>query len=145
MATKQPKLLDVVKKFKDDAQELAKSTHGQVKELIVNTSNEIAKLAVNAPQIKKLVSKAEAEQAKYEKIFKDLQEKALDLYRDKAEKHVSDIKKKIDGYKKQAEKIYKDTVSKATGEKKTKSKVKPKARRAKRVRAEQIESESSEL
>ncbi len=129
MSTKQTKLLDVVKQFKDEAQELVKKTQTQVQSLIVKTTNDIAKLAVNNPQIKKVVARVEAEQKKYEKIFTDLQDKALDLYKQKAEKTVSEIKNKIEGYKKQAEKLYKETTSKkAPSKKSTSSKAKSKSK-----------------
>ena len=112
MAAKQTRLLDVLKQFKDEAQKLAKKTQTQVQELVVKTTNDVAKLAVNNPQIKNIVSRLESEQKKYEKVFMDLQDKALKLYKDRAESTVSDIKEKIEGYRKQAEKIYKDATKK---------------------------------
>jgi putative sterol carrier protein len=112
MAAKQVKLLDVVRQFKDEAQELVKKTQSQVQELVVKTTNDIGKLAVNNPQIKNVVKRLEAEQKRYEKVFMDLQNRALKLYKDKAEMTVSDIKNKIEGYKKQAEKIYKEATKK---------------------------------
>ncbi len=112
MAAKQTRLLDVLKQFKDEAQKLAKRTQSQVQELVVKTTNDIAKLAVNNPQIKNIVNRLESEQKKYEKVFMDLQDKALKLYKDRAESTVSDIKGKIEGYRKQAEKIYKDATKK---------------------------------
>ncbi len=112
MATKQTRLLDVLKQFKDEAQKLAKRTQSQVQELVVKTTNDVAKLAVNNPQIKNIVNRLESEQKKYEKVFMDLQDKALKLYKDRAESTVSDIKEKIEGYRKQAEKIYKDATKK---------------------------------
>ena len=112
MAAKQTRLLDVLKQFKDEAQKLAKNTQSQVQELVVKTTNDIAKLAVNNPQIKNIVNRLESEQKKYEKVFMDLQDKALKLYKDRAESTVSDIKEKIEGYRKQAEKIYKDATKK---------------------------------
>ncbi len=115
MAAKQPRLLDIMKQFKDEAQKLAKKTQSQVQDLVVRTTNDIAKLAVKNPQIKNIVKRLETEQKKYEKIFMDLQDKALKLYKDKAESTVSDIKNKIEGYKKQAEKIYKEAANKKQG------------------------------
>ncbi|MCL5879144.1 MAG: hypothetical protein M1428_05035 [Deltaproteobacteria bacterium] len=112
MAAKQTRLLDVLKQFKDEAQILAKKTQTQVQELVVKTTNDVAKLAVNNPQIKNIVNRLESEQKKYEKVFMDLQDKALKLYKDRAESTVSDIKEKIEGYRKQAEKIYKDATKK---------------------------------
>ena len=112
MAAKQTRLLDVLKQFKDEAQKLAKKTQTQVQELVVKTTNDVAKLAVNNPQIKNIVNRLESEQKKYEKVFMDLQDKALKLYKDRAESTVSDIKEKIEGYRKQAEKIYKDATKK---------------------------------
>ena len=132
MAAKQTRLLDVLKQFKDEAQKLAKATQSQVQDLVVKTTNDVAKLAVNNPQIKNIVNRLESEQKKYEKVFKDLQDKALKLYKDRAESTVSDIKGRIEGYRKQAEKIYKDATRKKQAATKSgavkKIKVKSKAR-----------------
>ncbi|MCL4558784.1 MAG: hypothetical protein M1491_09230 [Deltaproteobacteria bacterium] len=111
MAAKQGRLLDVLKQFKDGVQEVVQSTQSQVRELVVKTTNDVTKLAVNNPQIKKVVQKLEAEQKKYETVFMDLQDKVLDTYKERVEKAVSDIRGKIEGYRKQAEKLYKDAVS----------------------------------
>jgi hypothetical protein len=136
MATKQPRLLDVMRQFKDEAQKLAKKTQSQVQDLVVRTTNDIAKLAAKNPQIKNIVKRLETEQKKYEKIFMDLQGKALKLYKDKAESTVSDIKNKIEGYKKQAEKIYKEAANKKQGvvksNKSKRVKIKSKTKRAKK-------------
>ncbi len=136
MESKQPRLLDIMKQFKDEARELAKKTQSQVQDIVVRTTNDIAKLAVKNPQIKNVVKRLETEQKKYEKIFMDLQDKALRLYKDKAESTVLDIKNKIDEYKKQAEKIYKETSNKKQRSAKSNTakrvKIKSKAKRAKK-------------
>ncbi len=134
MAAKQTRLLDVMKQFKDEAQDLVKKTQSQVQDLVVKTTNDIAKLAVNNPKIKNVVKKLESEQKRYERVFEDLQDRALKLYKDRAESTVSDIKSKIESYRKQAERLYKDaTVKKQTAAKPAKKiKVKAKAKKAKK-------------
>lgn len=138
MAAKQANLLKVVKQFKDDAQDIVKKTQGQFQDLVVKTQKDIVKLAANNPQIKKLVARAEAEQKRYEKVLKDVQNKALKLYKDRAQNIISDIKGRIDGYRKQAEKLYKDARTKKLSSVKSKASAKTRKTRKKRTRKVRI-------
>ncbi len=142
------KLLDVLREFRDGAQEVVKSTQDQVRKLVIKTTNDVAKLASSNPQIKKVVQKLEAEQRKYEKVFMDLQDKLLDTYKDKVEKAVSDIRGKIEGYRKQAEKLYKDAVSgKQAPAKKagtsTKTRARTRSKRASSAKSSSISSDAT--
>ncbi len=134
MAKAQTNLVDLVRKFEQQAMDLVNKTQSQAQDLIKNAQKDLMKKANKNPQIKNLIKRVEQEQKKYEELFMDVQNRALNIYKDRAPKIIADVKKKIEGYRKQAEKLYKEATSSAPVKSKTVSK--PKAKKSvKRAKA----------
>ncbi len=145
MAAKQANLLNVVRQFRDEAQVIVKKTQSQLQDLVVKTQKDIVKLAINNPGIKKIVKKVEAEEKRYEKVFADVQDRALKLYKNKAENIVSDIKDRVEGYRKQAQKLYKEATSKKPSAVKSLASSNVKAKRRSKPRKVRMENKNKLL